>query len=73
MAVMVKQKQELVAQMIADLHTVMKVEQSVGDLQYDWRTSKELCAAEWGKQGPWKLLACIPHNSVVQDPFDVTT
>ena len=44
-------------------------------LQYDWRTRKELCtagAAEWGRQDPWKLLTCIPHNSAVQDPFDVT-
>jgi len=63
--------------MLAHLHTVIKVEQSVGLawLQYNWRTRKELCAAgslAWGKQDPWQLLACIPHNSTAQDPFDVT-
>ena len=68
-AVMAKQKPDLVASMLAHLHTVIKVEQSVGGLawlQYDWRTRKELCAAAslaWGKQNPWQLLACIPHNS----------
>ena len=77
-AVMAKQKPDLVAPMLAHLHTVIKVEQSVGGLawlQYDWKTRKELCAAgslAWGKQDPWQLLACIPHNSTVQDPFDVT-
>ena len=77
-AVMANQKAELVAQMIAHLHTVMKVEQSLGGLawlQYDWRTRKELYAAgaaEWERQDPWQLLICISHDSIVQDPFDVT-
>ena len=47
-AVMANRKPELVTQMIAHLHTVMKVEQSLGGLawlQYDWRTRKELRAA----------------------------
>ena len=47
-AVMAKWKPGLVAPMLAQLHTVIKVEQSVGglaSLQYDWRTRKELCVA----------------------------
>ena len=77
-AVMAKQKPDLVALMLAHLHTVIKVELSDGGLtwlQYDWKTRKELCAAgslAWGKQDPWQLLACIPHNFTVQDLFDVT-
>ena len=76
-AVMSSRRPELVAPMVAHLHTVIKLEQSMGGLgwlQYDWRARKELCAAgstTWGKQDPWQLLACLPHASTSLDPFDV--
>ena len=36
---------------------------------------KELCpvdSAEWERQDPWKLLACMLQTLAVQDPFDMT-
>lgn len=75
---MPRRRPDLVAPMLAHLHTVVKLEQSIGGLgwlQYDWRTRKELCAegsTTWGKQDTWQLLACLPNTSTSLDPFDVT-
>ena len=77
-AVMSSRRPDLVVPMVAHLHAVIKLEQSIGGLgwlQYDWRSRKELCAAgssAWGRQDPWQLIACVPHTSTSLDPFDVT-
>ena len=79
LAVMSSRRPELVAPMVAHLHTVIKLEQSMGGLgwlQYDWRARKELCAAgstTWGKQDPRQLLACLPHASTSLDPLSPLT
>ena len=75
-AVMSQKMPELVPPMTAHLHTVMKLEQSVGDMswfQYDWKARREMCAAgasTWGRCDPWQLLTCMPSSSEQVDPFD---
>ena len=63
--------------MTAHLHTVMKLEQSVGGMswfQYDWRACRETCAAgaslSLGRRDPWQLLTRMPGRSGHLDPFD---
>ena len=63
--------------MTAHLHTVMKLEQSVGGMswfQYDWRARRETCGAgaslSWGRRDPWQLLTCMPESSGRLDPLD---
>ena len=75
-AVMSQKMPELVPPMTAHLHTVMKLEQSVGGMswfQHDWKTRREMCAAgasTWGRRDPWQLLTCMPGSSGQVDLFD---
>ena len=73
---MSQKRPDLVPPMTAHLHTVMKLEQSMGGMfwfQYDWRARRETCAAgasTWGRWDPWQLLTYMPGSNRRLDPFD---
>ena len=75
-AVVFQKRPDLVPPITAKLHTVMKLEQSVGSMswfQYDWRARRKTCAAgasTWGRCDLWRLLTCMPGSSGCIDPFD---
>ena len=70
---MSKKNSDLVAPMMSHLHTVMRLEQSMGGFQYDWKAHREMCAAgasTWARRYPWQLLTCVPETSGCTDLFD---
>lgn len=73
---MSKRNPHLVALIMSHLHTVMRLEQSMGELswfQYDWKARREMCPAgvsSWARQDLWQLLTCVPRTNGCTDPFD---
>ncbi len=76
-AVMARKKAELVPAMIAHMHAVLKLQQSVGGmmwLHYDWRSRREMNAeghTTWGRRDPWQLLSVLSGKGIADDPFDI--
>ena len=77
-AVMAKQRSDMVQCMVAHLHTVLKVHQkapkSAAWLEYDIQFRMEMAAREdwvWMEGDPWQYVSCLPGPSTNQDPFDL--
>ena len=77
-AVMAKQRSDMVQCMVAHLHTVLKLHQkapkSAAWLEYDIQFRMEMAAREdrvWTEGDPWQYVSCLPGPSTTQDPFDL--
>ena len=74
---MAKRRAELVPPMIAHLHAVVKLQQSLGGmawLQCDWKARREMNAVgiTWETRDPWQLLSCVAGKGIMDDPFDTS-
>lgn len=74
-AVMSKQRAEMVAPMIAHMHRVMNLHTLRGGmlwLQFDWKARRVMNAdgpTSWEKCDPWSLFSCFPGVGGAEDPF----
>ena len=77
-AVMAKQRPELVAPMISHMHTVIGLQSfhaGMTWLQYDWKARREMNAdgsLSWQRRDPWQLVSCLPGSGTLDDPFAPT-
>lgn len=75
-AVMANKRADLIPPMVAHMHAVLKLQQSMGGmtwLQYDWKSWREMSATgtqTWEKRDPWQLLSCFAGSRVLNDSFD---
>lgn len=77
MAVISKKIEGMIPQMVAHLHTVLKLNRksqgSSAWREYDIQFRMEMAAKEdrtWSTGDPWQYLACLPGPESAQDPFD---
>ena len=79
MAVVSKKVGEMIPQMVAHLHTVLKLNRkspsTLAWREYDVQFRMEMAAREdrvWTPGDPWQYLACLPSPGLSQDPFEAT-
>ena len=77
-AVMVRRNIEIIPDMVAHLHTVIKLHQKAPGrlswLEYDIQFRMEMAASKertWANVDPWQYIACLPGPSMSRDPFDM--
>ena len=79
MAVLSKKKAELVPNMVAHLHTVLRLHQrasyQLAWLEYDMQFRMELAAStdrSSSSGDPWQYISCLPSERSTSDPFEVS-
>ena len=79
MAVVSKKVEGVIPEMVAHLHTVLKLHRkapnSTAWLEYDIQFRMEMAAKEdktWSCGDPWQYLSCLPGPGPAQDPFDMS-
>ena len=77
MAVMSKKVEGMIPEMVAHLHTVLRLNRKAPSSpawrEYDLQFRMEMAAKEdktWSTGDPWQYLACLPGFGSAQDPFD---
>ena len=78
MAVMAKRKTEVIPNMVAHLHTVLRLHQKAPSctawIEYDIQFRMEVAAADdktWSSGDPWQYVSCLPGPGRAVDPFDM--